>query len=383
MSPLKCTKSQPLDGTREFVEGRLGNVQCLIGITYKGKPIGGVIGLPFVSLDDKDSNEGINIVCALHSETCQIIERIQFRNGALCQLPKDARSWQSIEQQDTIHEEKAPLKVFTGDSKRLHRDHALLYLKKIIKESGNTAHPMKLCIEGGCGNKILRSAAYASLSPMHHNAISVIPPGTCSWDTAAPTSILFAAMDKFGFKAKVTDMFGGELVYNSSGKVVTNDLGVFVSCGEEAVQYHEMLVKAMRSNTIILDSLLHNYWEDFGGCDGKGKYWNNFGDCEDERDRDEVPTQLELKIAQLTGEQSVHTMRNNKGYVMKCSEVQALISDEIDLDGAKLIGYAMPSEKADVLQLFWRYTSEYPEKEMPDEAHVQKEGGTIVRLSVR
>ena len=357
-----------MDGTREFVEGRLGNVQCLIGITHKGKPIGGVIGLPFVSFDDKDSNEGINIVCALHSEKCHIIERIQFKNGALCRLPEDASSWQSIEDHDTTKEKEAPLKVFTGDSNRLHKKHSLEYLEKWISESDTSSHPMKLCIAGGCGNKILRSVAYASLSPTNHNAISVIPPGTCSWDTAAPTSILFAAMERFGFKAKVTDMFGGELVYNSSGKVVTNDLGVFVSCGEEALQYHDKLVKAMRCDGIILDSLLHKYWSDFGDCDGG--------------DRDEEATRLKLKNAQMN-EQSVHTMRNEKGYVMKCSEIQGLISDEIDLHGAKLIGYSMPCEMVDVLQLFWRYTDEKGKKELPDEAHAQRKGSTIVKLSVR
>ena len=37
----------PLDGTREFVEGRLQNVACLIGIARNNRPITGVIGLPF------------------------------------------------------------------------------------------------------------------------------------------------------------------------------------------------------------------------------------------------------------------------------------------------------------------------------------------------
>jgi 3'-phosphoadenosine 5'-phosphosulfate (PAPS) 3'-phosphatase len=37
----------PLDGTREFVEGRLQNVACLIGISRNKRPLAGVIGLPF------------------------------------------------------------------------------------------------------------------------------------------------------------------------------------------------------------------------------------------------------------------------------------------------------------------------------------------------
>ena len=39
----------PLDGTREFVDGRVSNVQTLIGIAVKGRPIAGVVGLPFWS----------------------------------------------------------------------------------------------------------------------------------------------------------------------------------------------------------------------------------------------------------------------------------------------------------------------------------------------
>lgn len=38
----------PMDGTREFVEGRIQNVQCLIGNTYNGIPVAGAVGLPMV-----------------------------------------------------------------------------------------------------------------------------------------------------------------------------------------------------------------------------------------------------------------------------------------------------------------------------------------------
>ena len=51
----------PLDGTREFVEGRLEDVACLIGIAYKGTSIGGVVGIPFPNhslLHSKDKGHG-------------------------------------------------------------------------------------------------------------------------------------------------------------------------------------------------------------------------------------------------------------------------------------------------------------------------------------
>ena len=41
----------PLDGTREFVEGRLANVLSLIGIAVRGRAVGGAIGVPFAHGD--------------------------------------------------------------------------------------------------------------------------------------------------------------------------------------------------------------------------------------------------------------------------------------------------------------------------------------------
>ena len=42
-----CLFVDPLDGTREFVEGRLESVQSLIGISVRGRSVAGVMGLPF------------------------------------------------------------------------------------------------------------------------------------------------------------------------------------------------------------------------------------------------------------------------------------------------------------------------------------------------
>ena len=37
----------PVDGTREFIEERYQNCQCLIGIAHKGRAVVGVVGIPF------------------------------------------------------------------------------------------------------------------------------------------------------------------------------------------------------------------------------------------------------------------------------------------------------------------------------------------------
>ena len=57
-----CVFVDPVDGTREFVEGRLENCQCLIGISVNGRAVAGAIGLPFPKgakgfEEDKDDAE--------------------------------------------------------------------------------------------------------------------------------------------------------------------------------------------------------------------------------------------------------------------------------------------------------------------------------------
>jgi 3'-phosphoadenosine 5'-phosphosulfate (PAPS) 3'-phosphatase len=42
-----CVLVDPLDGTKEFVDGRLQSVQTLIGISVYGRAVAGVMGLPF------------------------------------------------------------------------------------------------------------------------------------------------------------------------------------------------------------------------------------------------------------------------------------------------------------------------------------------------
>ncbi|GBG30930.1 Inositol monophosphatase 3 [Hondaea fermentalgiana] len=42
-----CVFVDPVDGTREFVEGRIMCSQTLIGVAWRGRPVAGVMGLPF------------------------------------------------------------------------------------------------------------------------------------------------------------------------------------------------------------------------------------------------------------------------------------------------------------------------------------------------
>lgn len=52
----------PLDGTHEFVEGRVKHVQTLIGIAINGYPLAGVVGLPFWGQEESVGELGIDLV---------------------------------------------------------------------------------------------------------------------------------------------------------------------------------------------------------------------------------------------------------------------------------------------------------------------------------
>ena len=351
----------PMDGTREFVEQRLHNVQCLIGITWKGRPIGGVIGLPFL-FNDGDSNasgNGVHVVTALNWKESSFVKTIQVTSS---QTNVESKSndisvedlWLtlgdcvSLPSKEKSNQSKSNiLSVFTGDSKRLHKKHALEYLEEL--GSGSDAHTIiDLCVTGGCGNKILRTSA-SGLGTNCGNALSVITPGTCSWDTAAPTAVLLAAMAKYSIEGRVTDMLGGELVYNSKGSKVTNDLGAFVSIGPKAIQYHEKLCQHFRANETVLDSLLKCYW--INSKNGK--------------------TNETSKNAHK-GAQAIDFVRGHEGYVLTCDELKNMISEHIVPCGnSTLLGYSMPEKEAVretesdekttvnkcVLHLFWKEDS--------------------------
>lgn len=236
----------PMDGTREFVEGRFQNVQCLIGVCHKNLPACGVIGLPFVKLYDDDIP---SVMCALNLNNFNIFETVSFTSAGIGRS-NASTGFQSLEQIGSSEEKT--LKIFAGDSNRWTKTKSLKYLSDFIEDS-NQGYIMNLCVAGGCGNKILRVTACGSLGC---EAMSIMPPGNCSWDTAAPTAVLLAACDKFGFQSKVSDMLGNDLEYDSTGNEVTNTRGCLFSCGRIAVKYHEKLCEAMKNDPEVLKNLL-------------------------------------------------------------------------------------------------------------------------------
>lgn len=388
----------PMDGTREFVEDRLDNVQCLIGIAYKGKPIGGVIGLPFLWNDnsnhtdiingkdvdkksEKKENDKVYIVSGLHWENNNValpstsfvkticMEKGKSIDGLTLQNHEElflslgsstgssgANMMEGLSTTATStvsptasSNDNIILNVYTGDSNRIHKKNALKYLSSWMSDNntdpksvnGTTSNPtLNIHIAGGCGNKILRTIATGLHSGTKDgNAIVIIPPGTCSWDTAAPTAILFATLALHGIKGKVTDMFGGELVYDSNGKKVTNDLGALVSIGSLAVCYHEKLCSTFRGDDAILNSLLNKYWIHSGSSSISHSSLVDDGNHENIR--------IKLQIAQQEP-QAIDFVRNENGHCMTCHEVKMIVTETIKscYHDLTLIGYSIPEKEA-------------------------------------
>jgi len=401
----------PMDGTREFVEQRLHNVQCLIGITWQGKPIGGIIGLPFLWNDNPSKicnnkdEKGVYAVCGLHWKDSSFVKMLHIQNNIdnnkeekpsnddtkVCETKNgdnDDDLWLSLGSCSSTAKDQAleldgtVLNVYTGDSNRIHKKHALNHLqewtsKPIVKGSGNDLKTiLDVCIAGGCGNKILRATAYGSKND--GNALCIIPPGTCSWDTAAPTAILFAALSKYGKQGKVTDMFGGQLVYDSTGRKVLNDLGSLISVGKLAGEYHEKLCKTLRADNVILNSLLKNYW-------------NGSNDNLTAADED---VRLKLHRAQQES-QAVDFARNECGYIMSCKDIESLFSEQVSsINGSELVGYSVPekevmsanSDSNDVtkcvIRLFWKRkeSSKLPTSVVYQKIALEKENTYQVNL---
>jgi 3'-phosphoadenosine 5'-phosphosulfate (PAPS) 3'-phosphatase len=210
----------PLDGTREFVEGRLSNVQCLIGLCWRGRPLMGAIGLPFGMSDDHDSTE---IVFGLVGKGIGKM-RCKKDNANFyesCLIP-EVKSYVAG---DTIS-------IISGDSSSVIP--SIEVAQKVFESHGVSRH-----IAGGCGNKLLRQTTGGITFALQHIK-------TCLWDTAAPSAVLASV------GGKVTDYFGFPLIYGTG--TLGNQLGV-VSSGPGASQYHDKLTKANRGEKKLLSVL--------------------------------------------------------------------------------------------------------------------------------
>jgi 3'-phosphoadenosine 5'-phosphosulfate (PAPS) 3'-phosphatase/thiamine kinase-like enzyme len=218
-----CIYVDPLDGTREFVEGRLENVQCLIGLSHRNTPFMGAIGLPFAPGN------------VMHSKV-QVVYGLVGRGigKVTCQADADGAMVKTALPTMTKYVEgESTLTVSSGDS----TGGLLLDSVAVIEK---TLPGVERQIAGACGNKLIKViSGDSTMSVMHHK--------TSLWDTCAPTALLAAV------GGKVTDLFGEPLLYVPDATELGNKLGVLAST-PGAIKLHAKVTAAMRADSKVLAS---------------------------------------------------------------------------------------------------------------------------------
>ena len=310
----------PMDGTREFVEGRIQNVQCLIGITYNGIPVAGAMGLPMVHETQIEIAYGLISTKMMKKNNVDEIVPIPVLSGiklfdAHNPLVKNTSNTSTTtdvsSKSDNVDDQNDDrsssssddtLLLFSGDSMKPSLNLAMECLenKVLCDKSGEDCnealdnrresidechlHPsIRKVIVGGCGHKILSVQRHvqslvqqqqqqqqqlqtqtlcnglsssSSTQAIIIGAISLAPPGSSSWDTAAPTAVLLAADPK----AKVTDLLGRPLIYD--GDNLSNNCGVVASSGTVATIIHDRLCRELCNDGILQELICVNINDD-------------------------------------------------------------------------------------------------------------------------
>lgn len=224
----------PLDGTREFVEGRLENVACLIGIVRNDRSIGGVIGLPFPSFS-KDNDAVISrYAISTDSESVsgtwpEAVVEVQTSDSSSSASTSDAY---------------AHITVLTGDSKDPVLQNATACALSIASDLVSSPPPEHKLVGG--------TAAKLQLVASTPNSVAVLHFKTELWDTCAPSALIHAQ------GGKITDLFGSPLVHTPRRSTrMGNVFGVVASSGVgEAARVHDLLCAKMRADPKSVEKVL-------------------------------------------------------------------------------------------------------------------------------
>ncbi|KYR03061.1 bisphosphate nucleotidase [Tieghemostelium lacteum] len=182
----------PLDATKEFTLGRVHCVMTLIGITYKGVPVGGVIYQPFVDAD------GLPVP---KEQASQWVGRLVWGIvGIPVENLKDKRA----------PEDKGKVIIVTTAS----------HFNQDIENSIQKIQPDKVLRTGGAGYKTLM--VIENLADVY--LFSTV--GTKLWDIAAPHAILSAV------GGTLTQPSGKPVNYTDNLSLVENKNGIVVTIGD-------------------------------------------------------------------------------------------------------------------------------------------------------
>eukprot|EP01132_Coremiostelium_polycephalum_P002935 gene2935-3659_t len=186
----------PLDATREFTMGRVHCVMTLIGVSYKGKPIGGVIYQPFV--DDKGEPT---------TDSEKWCGRLVW---GIPGLPVDTVSSKRSKEDEG--------KVIVTTS--------ALHANEKVEKSIEKIRPDKIIRTGGAGYKIL--LIIENLADVY-----IFPTvGSKLWDICGPHAILTAC------DGTLTDPLGNDIVYSTDPSKIENKLGIVISRGNRDRHNH-------------------------------------------------------------------------------------------------------------------------------------------------
>uniref|UniRef100_A0A6U5M0X7 3'(2'),5'-bisphosphate nucleotidase n=1 Tax=Corethron hystrix TaxID=216773 RepID=A0A6U5M0X7_9STRA len=218
----------PLDGTREFVEGRLENVQILIGITVDGVAVGGAVGLPFPPrrAEEKDRCPASSSVVVYGLVGAGRLG-VRGDEGSTAENAAPVRS-------------EGTLLLAAGDT----NDRVLADAYRAVSDASPGGCVRVLM--GGTGTKILAVAeGRADVAVMNFKS--------SRWDTCAAEGLLRTV------GGRLTDLLGEPLVHRPDivppATSYLNDLGAVASAAH-AAQVHAGACEAMRRNPAALEKLV-------------------------------------------------------------------------------------------------------------------------------
>jgi 3'(2'), 5'-bisphosphate nucleotidase len=157
-----CVFIDPVDGTREFVDGRLLSVQTLLGVAWRGRAIAGVMGLPFHH----------HVVRHPHPKSPSMASGIVIHGIVHCgvfglELPTTS-SFTAAGTMTLVTSATCEPVIASA-------------VAAACKESGSVS----ILRAGGCGNKILYLLCGQA-------QMAVMNMGTSLWDTCATEALLVA-----------------------------------------------------------------------------------------------------------------------------------------------------------------------------------------------
>jgi 3'-phosphoadenosine 5'-phosphosulfate (PAPS) 3'-phosphatase/thiamine kinase-like enzyme len=231
-----CIFVDPVDGTREFVEGRIENCQCLVGISVNGRSVAGAIGIPFpkglngFEIDREDAKAS-----AIIFGLCGV--------GGVSDDPESDKGVVGVFNEHLMHEkfflnevvESNAFTITTGDSSSALLKAAVDATASSLSKSSSPSNlkDINRPLVGGAGSKIVNVAfGKADVALMHP---------TCLWDSCAPEAVLKAAG---GF---VTDFFGAPLCHSKNARTLENRLGIIASMPRKNTPTRKEMCANMRA----------------------------------------------------------------------------------------------------------------------------------------